>query len=308
MYGILDKEKEEDEVLANETQVPQQERDYMTEGLRLMKEGNLIEAILAFEACVKKEPNRSEAWRYLGQCHADNENEKCAIAAYLKCYELDPYDLEALLALGVSYTNEIDFFRALKFLREWIACHPEFCILAQEEGNHEEAEFYGGWMGSRTEHKKIVELFQKALEINSQDADLHTVLGVLYNITNEYDKAELHFKRALQKRPDDPSLWNKLGATQANGQQCLVAINAYSKALELKPNYVRALSNLGISFANLKMHREACQSYLASLRLNPQAELVWDHLSTSLMHLGREDLIRLVEKKDVSLFEKNFDF
>ena len=140
------------------------------------------------------------------------------------------------------------------------------------------------------------------------DSDLHIVLGVLYNITSEFDIAENHFKKAIQSKPKDPSLWNKLGATQANGGKCKDAIRAYSKALQLKPNYVRALSNLGISFANQDMHKEACQSYLASLKLNSSADSVWDHLTMSLMHLNRGDLVELCKHKDVKYFRNHFDF
>lgn len=107
--------------------------DYFSEGKKLMKEGLLNEAILAFEACVKKEEYRSEGWRFLGICHADNENDISAIAAFLKCYELDPYDLDALLQLGVSYTNEIDPFRAITYLRNWIANHADYGLLAEQE-------------------------------------------------------------------------------------------------------------------------------------------------------------------------------
>ena len=140
------------------------------------------------------------------------------------------------------------------------------------------------------------------------DSDLHIVLGVLYNITSEFGIAEEHFKKAIQSKPQEPSLWNKLGATQANGGKCKDAIRAYSKALQLKPNYVRALSNLGISFANQDMHKEACQSYLASLKLNSAADTVWDHLTMSLMHLNRGDLVELCKHKDVSYFKNHFDF
>merc|ERR1712228_162511 len=86
----------------DEKQNDELEINFFEEGVRLMSSGNLNEAILAFEACIKKEPNRSEAWRYLGQCHADNENESGAIASFLKCNALDQYDLDALLQLGVS--------------------------------------------------------------------------------------------------------------------------------------------------------------------------------------------------------------
>jgi len=284
------------------------DKDLFAEGLRLMREGNLSEAILAFEACVQKEPKRSEAWRYLGQCHADNEAEAPAIDSFMKCTSLDPYDLDALLQLGVSYTNEIDSFHALEYLQKWIGSHPDYHVIAEQLPQPQETELMGGWLGSRHEHSRVVELFNKGLEINNKDPDLHIVLGVLYNITNEYDQAELHFKKALQARPNDPSLWNKLGATQANGQKCPEAIKAYSKALQLKPNYVRALSNLGISFANQNMHREACQSYLASLKQNPKADGVWDHLTMSLLHLNRNDLVELSYKKDVTLFKNHFDF
>jgi len=288
--------------------------NYFEEGIRLMSSGNLNEAILAFEACVKKEPNRSEAWRYLGICHADNENENGAISAYLKCHSLDNYDLDALLQLGVSYTNEIDPFRALNYLKQWIANHPDYSMLAEMEEkqpmNAQNANngMLGGWNGSKQEHKKVVSMFNKALSINGMDSDLHIVLGVLYNITSEFDVAENHFKKAIQSKPKDPSLWNKLGATQANGGKCKDAIRAYSKALQLKPNYVRALSNLGISFANQDMHKEACQSYLASLKLNNEADSVWDHLTMSLMDLNRGDLVELCKHKDVKYFKNHFDF
>ena len=85
---------------------------------------------------------------------------------------------------------------------------------------------------------------------------MQVVLGVLYNVSRDYDAAAECFRIACAERAEDYSLWNKLGATQANGSMSEAAIPAYHKALELKPKYARGWLNLGISHANLGNYNE----------------------------------------------------
>lgn len=67
--------------------------------------------------------------------------------------------------------------------------------------------------------------------MSPEDADVHIVLGVLYNLSREYDKAIESFRLALKLKPQDYSLWNKLGATQANSVQSADAILAYQQVI-----------------------------------------------------------------------------
>ena len=78
------------------------------QGIILLKEGKLIQAIEAFEACIYIDQEHADAWAKLGQARAENEDETAAIAALLKAVELDPYHLQALMMLGVSYTNDLE--------------------------------------------------------------------------------------------------------------------------------------------------------------------------------------------------------
>jgi len=298
------KEKEDDNEYEFADENPYLEGpDPFEEGLRLMRDGNLSEAVKAFEAACKQDPERSAAWRYLGICHAHNENEKQAIRAFLTCIKHDPYDLDALLQLGVSYTNDLNQIAALNYLKSWIQHHPEFSAIPMPEVM--QTEMYGT---RREMEQQVIDLFQKASQMNTEDCDVHTTLGVLYNLTCEYEKATFHFKHAVRLKPNDATLWNKLGATQANGNNNPAALESYRQALSLKPNYTRCLSNLGICFSNLGRHEGAVQTYLACLSYNTNADNVWSFLSLALHQMKRSDLVPLCDQQNVDLFRPYFDF
>eukprot|EP00455_Lapot_gusevi_P026840 TRINITY_DN2831_c0_g1_i1.p1 TRINITY_DN2831_c0_g1~~TRINITY_DN2831_c0_g1_i1.p1 ORF type:complete len:694 (-),score=222.17 TRINITY_DN2831_c0_g1_i1:74-2101(-) len=279
--------------------------DAFQEAMRNFEAGDLSEAILAFEAVVQKNPENADCWRLLGQCHAENEEETSAIASLLKAVELDPYNLEALLLLSVSYTNDFEQPRALNFLKAWLENHPDYQAIPQDDDVRQFQDLYseGG-----NQHENVTYMFLKASQAMPHDSDVLVALGVLYNISSEYAKAVDCFQRAVELKPSDPTVWNKLGATLANSERSAEAVHAYQKALELRPNYVRALANLGISFANQGMHDRAVVTYLGTLARNPKAEHVWSYLRLSLSHMNRDDLVQLAHEKNVDAFRPHFQF
>ena len=67
------------------------------------------------------------------QAHADADDDAAAISCLRRAVAADAQNLAALLALGVSYTNELDASRALDHLRLWLRRHPDFASLAPAE-------------------------------------------------------------------------------------------------------------------------------------------------------------------------------
>jgi len=86
----------------------------------LFKAGLTNDAILAFEAVVQLEKEHAEAWRLLGECHAEHDQDDKAIICLEKSAECDAYNLPTLLALGACYVNELDSERALSNLKAWV--------------------------------------------------------------------------------------------------------------------------------------------------------------------------------------------
>jgi hypothetical protein len=46
----------------------------------------------------------------------------------------DPNNLDVLLSLGVSHTNELDHSEALTYLTRWIQTHPDHMAIAEAAG------------------------------------------------------------------------------------------------------------------------------------------------------------------------------
>jgi len=221
-----------------------------------------------------------------------------AIGALIKSSELDPNNLDTLLDLSCSYTNNLSRFGGLNNLKKWIQNHP---LYGSKYDENEQIDI-------KTLEKDVLNLFLSALKKDSKDVSLYTALGVLYNITNDYDSAEKSFISALELNPDSFGLWNKLGATRANNKKPEDAIEAYGKALKIKPNYVRSWVNLGIAYNNMKKYKEAAKYYLRALTLAPNGKCnhVWEYLGMTFYCLKRNDLTEKCRFKDVSAFE-NWD-
>lgn len=264
------------------------------EGQELFHKGLISEAVLALEAEVLKNSDNSEGWRFLGLAHAENDDDQQAIAAMMRAQEADPTNLEVLLALGVSHTNELEQAAALKYLYSWLRHHPKYGTVAPSE------------LSNSLNHADVARYFSDAAKMSPEDADLHIVLGVLYNLSREYDNAIESFVTALELRPHDYSLWNKLGATQANSVQGADAILAYQQALDLKPNYVRAWANMGISYANQGMYEDSIRYYVRALAMNPKADNAWQYLRISLSCASRNDMIEACDSRNLEVLQKEF--
>uniref|UniRef100_A0A6Q2XNI5 PEX5-related protein n=1 Tax=Esox lucius TaxID=8010 RepID=A0A6Q2XNI5_ESOLU len=293
------------------------------EGLRKSKEGDLPNAVLLLEGAILQDPQDSEAWQVLGTTQAENENEQAAIVSLQRCLELHPNNLPALMALAVSLTNTGMRQDACEALLRWLRHNPKYRHLLKGKTH------LSGSPPSQRRMSRVStvgsnlladvkELFLEAAQHNAvTDPDLQTGLGVLYNLSAEFNKAVEAFNAALSVRPDDYLLWNRLGATLANGDRSEEAVEAYTRALELQPGFIRSRYNLGISCINLGAHREAASNFLTALSLQRKSRSrqlshqlmsgnIWAALRIALSMMDQPELFQAANIGDLDLLMKAF--
>ncbi|XP_041694658.1 PEX5-related protein-like [Coregonus clupeaformis] len=294
------------------------------EGFRKSKEGDLPNAVLLLEGAILQDPQDSEAWQVLGTTQAENENEQAAIVSLQRCLELHPNNLQALMALAVSLTNTGMRQDACEVLLCWLRHNSKYNHLLKDKSH------LAGSPGCQRRMSRVStvgssllpevkELFLEAAQHNRDtDPDLQTGLGVLFNISAEFNKAVEAFNAALSVRPEDYLLWNRLGATLANGDRSEEAVEAYTRALELQPGFIRSRYNLGISCINLGAHREAASNFLTALSLQRKSRSqqlshqvmsgnIWAALRIALSMMDQPELFQAANIGDLDLLMKAFN-
>uniref|UniRef100_A0A3B5N0N4 Peroxisomal biogenesis factor 5-like b n=1 Tax=Xiphophorus couchianus TaxID=32473 RepID=A0A3B5N0N4_9TELE len=270
------------------------------EGQDKAREGDLNAAVLLLEAAILQDPSDAKAWQTLGTTQAENENEQAAIAS-LQCLELRPNNLPALMALAASLTNSSQLPEACDALRRWIGHNHRYRHLVQSR------------FSSSSALQEVLLLFQEAAQLNvdNVDPDLQTGLGVLYNLSSEFDRAVEAFSAALS----DYLLWNRLGATLANGSRSAEAVEAYGRALQLRPGFIRSRYNLGISCINLgsleavsnfvtALNQQRCSQRCSQLQMSTN---IWAALRIAVSMMDDPGLDRAASLGDLDLLTRTLE-
>jgi tetratricopeptide (TPR) repeat protein len=185
-------------------------------GVKLYARGDIAGAIEAFEMELLRDRGNDECWKYLGLCQAENDSDLQAIQCFTHSIENDPFNLDSLLLLGTAYTNELENSKALACIRQWVSHNPDFRgVSSSVQTDLESHDPYGdGSVLDRT-----IQLMQAVCEQVESDssgvhgevaAQVYSLLGVLYNVSQDFTAAARSFASAVAAAPMNYSLHNKV--------------------------------------------------------------------------------------------------
>jgi len=127
------------------------------------------------------------------------------------------------------------------------------------------------------EHKKAIDLYQKAIEINPENDEAYNNRGVSYDQLGEYKKAINSYEEAIKINPKASNTYN-MGVSYQKLGEYKEAINSYEEAIKINSEFDIAYANMGIIYAKLGKYEKAIMSYKKAIEINPKNDIAYTNL------------------------------
>jgi len=114
-----------------------------------------------------------------------------------------------------------------------------------------------------------LDLMQRALEKNPNDAAAHKNYGIALHNLDRFDEALKSYALALEINPQDFEALYNAGNAYLCQSRFEEAVNAYETAIKFAPNHINAHLNLGTALHELGYYQLAIASYDLAIALEP---------------------------------------
>lgn len=229
-------------------------------GLAFQKEGNLDDALQAYQEAIQTNPDQSNAYCQKGEVLYQKNDYSNALENLTICRERLPerkgisrYISAIYQARGIEYLNQKSFTDARLELEKALSFDPE----------NETTYYYMGYLEYLDgEYKKALSYLEKVKGTKREDMKkalasmLHNIGGAMQK-NEDWEGAISSFSQAVAISTEDPELRFYLGYSYMKARDFDSAISSFKEALRLDPKHQRAAVNLAIaSEIALKSHLE----------------------------------------------------
>jgi len=222
--------------------------------------------------------------------------------------------LKWLKAHTLASRNEVDNRLARQMSEEAISLDPEFALAYAQLGINSFNEVMNGWSKSpRKDLEKAFELAQKSISPDQSLALPHFLLGWIYFLKGDHEKAIAKSRRAIALSPNNSDVYGSLGNILAWADRPEDAISVIKKASRLNPIPTwRQLVFSGNAYYIAGRYEEALAYFKRLQEKDP--DNLWAYITPASIYgqLGREkearaaakELLRLNPKFSIKHWEK----
>jgi len=250
---------------------------------RLLDEGDYTKALKACEEAIGLDPEVADVWINKGVTLAKLGKHMEAIEAYEKAISLNPDDADAWFNRGLCtrHMNRHDVLQlGAESYSKAVAADPKCFDAWQNLGNVTfRIAFENRDMGESPDSEvqgwfqKSEYAYDKALELDPQNAHLVCNKGVMFTKNKKFPEALEQTERSVELDPEYTDGWYCLGYILGELGRFQESIEAYSKAIELNPSggiSVWAWINTGNILGKMGRFQEAAEAYDRAIALDPK--------------------------------------
>jgi len=120
------------------------------------------------------------------------------------------------------------------------------------------------------EHKKAIEFFKKAIDLNPEFSEAYYNWGICYERLGKHKEAIEMFKKTIELSPDSANAYYALGYAYYQKRKYKQAIDAFENTVRLKPNNAFAFRKLGSAYVKVGKKDKAREQYQVLKELDNQ--------------------------------------
>jgi tetratricopeptide (TPR) repeat protein len=121
-------------------------------------------------------------------------------------------------------------------------------------------------------------------------------MGMDYYSQNKFEEAVQAYNRAIEIDPQDAEAWNNKGTALGVLGRYDEAIQAFEKAIEINSSYAEAWYNMGVVFDLQGNYYQAIRAYNEATRINPEYEKAWAAKNEDIGIVGMRNYLDFVQK------------
>ncbi len=226
--------------------------------------------------------------------HAKETNN---LMAYLKVLEAGGYRNQANKgALAVS----------ARLCKEAMGLDPNYAMPYVDLARVHVVEVMTGASESPSETLfNAMKLAQRGIELDNSSAEAHSVLGIVYLMMREHDKAIEVGQQAVKIDPNCPLALNHLATSLNWSLRSEEALPLARQAIRLNPLYSMHYAVFGIACRETGKYDEGIAAVEKSLRIAPNSIISHVVLVSSYIYAGREDEARAAVE-EIRRIDPNF--
>jgi adenylate cyclase len=184
--------------------------------------------------------------------------------------------------------------QAKKILEEAIALDPEYPRLYMGLAF---VHLMDVWFGTTESPDQSLawafELAQKAISLDNSNAAAYGILGEIYVMKRQYDKAIAECERAVSLDPNSADIFLRLGTVLNYAGRAEEAIPYIQKAIRLNPlPAAHYFIQLATAYRNSGQYEKAIEASKKALQREPNTHFPYIHIAVSYIRLGLEEEAR----------------